>query len=237
MVVLQGELGQSLKVFSGFQTHPLHSKLRARLFRQLASHGICTRIFFDNAFDGGLQGDGNALIELTRQAFERRRQLIIVTRAEVNGPRAIAPQQDGKRAEDFLWSKHLARQHLNRTVTTKFKKQARRHARSLRVYSAPSLRMPLRTHSALFLCVSLCAHSALFLCMPLCAHSALFLCMPLRTHSALFLCMPLCIRYAFAMHSSYACPYALTRHSSYACPYALTQHSSYACSDPLNIVA
>ena len=104
-VVLQGELGQSLKVFSGFQTHPLHSKLRARFFRQLASHGICTRIFFDNAFDGGLQGDGNALIELTRQAFERRRQLIIVTRAEegdkeidnLNGPRAIAPQQDGKR--------------------------------------------------------------------------------------------------------------------------------------------
>ena len=117
--------------FSGFQTHLLHLKLRARFFRQLASYGIGTRIFFDNAFDGGLQGDGNALIELTRQAFERGRQLIIVTRAEegdreidnLSGPRAIAPQQDGKRAEHFLWSEHLARQHLNRTVTTEFKKR------------------------------------------------------------------------------------------------------------------
>ena len=79
----------------------------------------------------GCRVTGNALIELTRQAFERGRQLIIVTRAEegdreidnLSGPRAIAPQQDGKRAEDFLWSEHLARQHLNRTVTTEFKKR------------------------------------------------------------------------------------------------------------------
>ena len=74
----------------------------------------------------------NALIELTRQAFERGRQLIIVTRAEegdreidnLSGPRAIAPQPGGKRAEDFLWSgtpRPSTLQHLNRTVTTEFK--------------------------------------------------------------------------------------------------------------------
>ena len=112
MVVLQGELGQSLKVFPGFSHIPCTQGCALVFFRQLASHGIGARIFFDNAFDGGLQGDGNALIELTRQAFERGRQLIIVTRAEegdreidnLSGPRAIAPQPGGKRAEDFLWS-------------------------------------------------------------------------------------------------------------------------------------
>ena len=115
MVVLQGELGQSLKVFPGFSHIPCTQGC-ALVFFQTACKSWHWRAHFlrvfDNAFDGGLQGDGNALIELTRQAFERGRQLIIVTRAEegdreidnLSGPRAIAPQPGGKRAEDFLWS-------------------------------------------------------------------------------------------------------------------------------------
>ncbi|CAE7450170.1 SEC14 [Symbiodinium necroappetens] len=93
------------------------------VFSQIASDGISLRIIIDTAFDSGLKGDSNALMELMRHAVECGHQLVIVTHSHevtteidnLNGVRTkIAPQQDGKRAEDFRQSEDLAHQYLNR---------------------------------------------------------------------------------------------------------------------------
>ncbi|CAE7733038.1 SEC14 [Symbiodinium microadriaticum] len=93
------------------------------VFSQIASDGISLRIIIDTAFDCGLKGDSNALMELMRHAVECGHQLVIVTHSHevateidnLNGVRTkITPQQDGKRAEDFRQSEDLAHQYLNR---------------------------------------------------------------------------------------------------------------------------
>ena len=130
-VLLQGEFEQSLKDFFRVPDASLALKVARSFFDQMKRDGISLRIIIDNAFDNGLKGDGNALMELTRRAFEFGHQLVIVTQSDaaatqiddLNGVRTkIAPQQEGKHAEDFRWSEDLARQYLNRTVMTDVKK-------------------------------------------------------------------------------------------------------------------
>ena len=131
-VLLRGEFQKSLKDFFRVPDTSLALNVANSFFSQIASDGISLCIIIDNAFDGGLQGDSTALLDLTRHAFEFGHQLVVVTQSsnlaaeiyELNGVRTkIAPQQDGKRAEDFRWSEDLARQYLTRSVMTDVKKR------------------------------------------------------------------------------------------------------------------
>lgn len=89
----------------------------------------------DNAFDNGIDKSDNsksAVMELTRFAFDCGHHLIIIAQTEegadeigdLNGARTrIAPQQNGKRAEDYRWGEDLASQYLNETVLAESKKR------------------------------------------------------------------------------------------------------------------
>jgi hypothetical protein len=101
----------------------------------MAQHGTCLTFIIDNAFDNGIDKSDNsksAVMELTRFAFDCGHHLIIISQTEegadeigdLNGARTrIAPQQNGKRAEDYRWGEDLASQYLNETVLAESKKR------------------------------------------------------------------------------------------------------------------
>ena len=134
-VLIRGEFSQNLRDFFRTTDAAVALKVAWPFFTRMAQHGTCLTFIIDNAFDNGIDKSDNsksAVMELTRFAFDCGHHLIIIAQTEegadeigdLNGARTrIAPQQNGKRAEDYRWGEDLASQYLNETVLAESKKR------------------------------------------------------------------------------------------------------------------
>lgn len=129
-VLLRGEFSQNLRKFFRTTDAAVALKVARPFFTRMAQHGIRLTFIIDNAFDNGIENSKSAVMELTRFAFDSGHHLIIIAQTEegadeigdLNGARTrIAPQQNGKRAEDYRWGEDLASQYLNKTVLAESK--------------------------------------------------------------------------------------------------------------------
>ena len=131
-VLMRGVFSHNLREFFRTTDAAVALKVARLFFSRMAQHGIRLTFIIDNAFDNGIDNSKSAVMELTRFAFDCGHHLVIIAQTEeaadeigdLNGPRTrLAPQQTGKRAEDFRWGEDLASQYLNKTVLAESKKR------------------------------------------------------------------------------------------------------------------
>ena len=127
-VLLRGEFQQNLKDFFRTPDAAVALKVAQPFFACMAQRGVGLTFIIDN----GIDNSKSAVMELTRFAFDCGHHLIIIAQSEkgageigdLNGARTrIAPQQNGKRAEDYRWGEDLASKYLNKTVLAESKKR------------------------------------------------------------------------------------------------------------------